>query len=64
MVGSDHKLEIREVEVLWRNRETVLVAPDCIGEGEELIVSGLRLALPGMPVSPQNVDAESEGAAN
>ncbi len=64
VVGSDHKLEIREVEVLWRNRETVLVAPDCIGEGEELIVSGLRLALPGMPVSPQNVDAESEGAAN
>ncbi len=51
VVSEDNTLEIRPVEVLWRQRETVLVA-NRVGARERLVVSDLKVALPGMRVSP------------
>jgi len=54
VVGAANRLQIREATVLWARRESVLVA-DCIAPGEELVVSGLRVALPGMEVDPRTL---------
>ena len=52
LVGPDKKIRIAEAEVLWTRSETVLVR-NLLKEGEQLIVSELKAALPGMAVNPQ-----------
>ncbi len=52
VVGDDHLLKILPATVLWRETETVLISNN-LKEGDQLIVSDLRVALPGMEVAPQ-----------
>jgi RND family efflux transporter MFP subunit len=51
VVGDDHVLKILPATVLWRETETVLIA-NTLENGDQLIVSDLRVALPGMEVAP------------
>lgn len=65
VVGKDSRLHIRPARVLWTRanempgtpEDEVLIAPDSLREGEELVVSGLRIALPEMEVTPQLEEA-------
>ncbi len=59
VVGDDHLLKILPATVLWREEETVLIAND-FDRGDQLIVSDLRVALPGMKVAPQPSTAYPE----
>ena len=52
VVGEVPELNIIDCEVLWSLKETVLVSNN-LGPGDKLIVSDLRVALPGMLVDPQ-----------
>ena len=56
MVGLDNRIRIAEPEILWTRPQTVLV-PDIRKDGERLIVSELKSALPGMEVNPQPLSA-------
>jgi hypothetical protein len=47
LVSNDGKLEIRKVETLWRDAQTVLLA-DGLQPGEQLIVSDLSKPVNGM----------------
>ncbi|MEZ5324374.1 MAG: efflux RND transporter periplasmic adaptor subunit [Verrucomicrobiales bacterium] len=53
IVDQDKKLQMRDVHVIWRRTNDVLIASDAVKPGELLIVSGLRTATPGMLVNPQ-----------
>jgi RND family efflux transporter MFP subunit len=53
VVGADNRLEIRPVQVLWVQGETVYL-DNALKAGEQVIVSGLRVALPGMEVTPHS----------
>ena len=52
VVGDARRLQILSATVLWREKETVLIANN-LQDGQQLIVSDLRVALPGMEVDPQ-----------
>jgi len=52
VVDGDNQLHIRDAEILWTRQDTVLIA-NVINPGEQLVISGLRTALPGMKVDPQ-----------
>lgn len=52
VVGEVPELRIIDCEVLWSLKETVLVSNN-LDPGDKLIVSDLRVALPGMLVDPQ-----------
>lgn len=52
VVGENHLLKILPVQVLWREKKTLLISNN-LDEGDQLIVSDLRVALPGMEVAPQ-----------
>ncbi len=52
VVDTNSQLQIRAVEVLWRRRDNVLVS-NVLKPGEQVITSGLRMALPGMKVDAQ-----------
>lgn len=52
VVGKVPELKIIDCEVLWSLKETVLVSNN-LDPGDKLIVSDLRVALPGMLVDPQ-----------
>jgi RND family efflux transporter MFP subunit len=56
VVGDDHVLKILPATVLWRETETVLISNN-LEKGDQLIVSDLRAALPGMKVDPQPATA-------
>jgi len=58
VVGDDHLLKILPATVLWRETETVLIA-NTLEKGDLLIVSDLRVALPGMEVDPLPATAYS-----
>ena len=58
LCDANKELQIRDVEVLWRRNETVYLS-NVIREGEALIVSPLRSALPGMKLAPQAIETES-----
>lgn len=62
LVGGDNLLKILPAEILWRETETVIISND-VEEGDRLIVSDLRVALPGMEVAPQPATAYQELAA-
>lgn len=55
VVDHNHAVQIREADIRWTRRETVLIANN-VEPGEELIVSGLRNALPGLEVDPRPID--------
>ncbi len=59
VVGDDHVLKILPATVLWRETETVLISNN-LEKGDQLIVSDLRAALPGMKVAPQPATAYPE----
>ena len=59
VVGDDHLLKIMPATILWRGDEAVLIANN-VEDGEQLIVSDLRVALPGMEVMPQPSTTYSE----
>jgi len=59
VVGDDHLLRILPAKVLWPEKETVLISNN-LEEGDQLVVSDLRVALPGMEVSPQPATAYPE----
>jgi len=48
LVSNDGKLEIRTVETLWRDAQSVLLT-DGLQPGEQLIVSDLSKPVDGMP---------------
>lgn len=52
LVGDDNLLRIRETEILWRRKDTVLI-DNVLKPDEQLIVSDLKAALPGMELAPQ-----------
>lgn len=54
LVGVDRKLRIASPQTLWTRRETVLVE-NPLEPGEQLIVSELKAALPGMELNPQPI---------
>lgn len=58
LVGNDNRVRIAEPEILWTRGETVLVN-NVLLDGERLVVSRLRTALPGMLVSPQQLQSRS-----
>lgn len=58
VVGSDNLLKILPAKVLWPEKDTVLIANN-MEPGDQLIVSDLRVALPGMEVAPQPSTAYS-----
>lgn len=62
LVGSDNLIRIAEPEILWTLPQSVLV-PNILKEGERLVVSELKVALPGMEVDPQPLES-GDGAAN
>ena len=49
LISNDGKLEIRNVETLWRDAQTVLLT-DGLQSGEQLIVSDLSKPVNGMPL--------------
>jgi len=62
VVGDDNLLKVLSAEVLWLEKETVLIANN-LEKDEKLVVSDLRVALPDMKVSPQPSTAYPELAA-
>ncbi len=52
VVGEVPEMKIIDCEVLWSLKETVLVS-NSLDPGDQLIVSDLRVALPGMLLDPQ-----------
>jgi RND family efflux transporter MFP subunit len=61
VADPEGRLQIRPVVVRWRKDETVYI-DDAMQPGEVLIVSNLRVALPGMAVQPQSVEATAIGS--
>jgi RND family efflux transporter MFP subunit len=63
VVGPNAELAIRDATILWTRTSDVLIAADAIRPGESLIVSGLRIALPGMKVAPQPIESSASEPA-
>ena len=59
VANSDDLLEIREVDIAWRNTETVAVERN-LNHGERIIVSGLASPVEGMPVRVQRIDEDGD----
>jgi len=59
VVGDDRLLRILPATVLWSEKETVIISNN-VDEGDQLIVSDLQVALPGMEVDPQPATAYPE----
>lgn len=59
VVGDDNLLRVADAEILWPEKDTVLISSD-LKNGEQLIVSDLRVALPGLKVNPQPSTAYPE----
>ncbi len=59
LVGVDNLLRVADAEILWPEKDTVLISTN-LKNGEQLIVSDLRVALPGLEVDPQPSTAYPE----
>jgi RND family efflux transporter MFP subunit len=59
VVGADNLLKILPATILWSEKETLMIANN-LSQGETLVVSDLRVALPGMKVAPQPSTAYPE----
>ncbi len=53
LVGEDKTLQIRQVETIWRDRDTVLLK-DGLKPGDLLIVSDLSIPVAGMPLKVED----------
>ncbi len=53
VADENNELQIKDAEVLWREDETIYIR-SVLGAGERLIVSPLKVALPGMKVDVQD----------
>ncbi len=60
VVGDDHLLKILPAKVLWREKKETVLISNNVEEGDQLIVSDLRVALPGMEVAPRPATAYTE----
>jgi RND family efflux transporter MFP subunit len=61
LMNADDRLEIRKVEIAWRDREQVLVRRG-LADGERLVVSDIPAPVPGMLLKEQGkTEAESYG---
>lgn len=61
IVDAANRLQIRKVNVRWRDETTVSIDADlepALRAGEQLVVSDLRVALPDMEVKPQPVQEQ------
>ena len=66
VVDAEDKLQIRDINVRWREDETVYI-DNVLQPGESIIISELRVALPGMSVNPHPVNglqAEAHDSAD
>jgi hypothetical protein len=63
VLDGEGLLDVRQVTVLHRNRETVLLASG-IEAGERVVISAIRNPIPGMRLQAidDSVLAESQGA--
>ena len=52
IVDENDELHIREAQIRWKQGETILIE-NILKPSERLIVSSLRVALPGMKVKPR-----------
>lgn len=59
VVGPDRKLRILPATVLWPEKDNLIIANN-VETGDQLIVSDLRVALPGMEVEPQPAAGNAE----
>ena len=59
LVGKDRLLKIVDAKVLWPEKDTLLISTS-LNKGDDLIVSDLRVALPGMQVDPHPSTAYPE----
>jgi len=59
IADGDSRLEIRTVETLWRDRDTVLVR-DGLSAGERLVISDLAAPVDGMPLEVEAPPAEAK----
>jgi multidrug efflux pump subunit AcrA (membrane-fusion protein) len=59
VVGEDHRLRILPATVLWPEKDTLIIENN-VRPGDQLIVSDLRVALPGMEIDPQPVAEYSQ----
>lgn len=59
IVRDDMTLEIREVETVWRDKNSVLIKKG-LTPGERIILSSLSTPVEGMPVSIENQDRQTE----
>ena len=57
VADEKNELQIKDAEVVWREGETVFIK-NVLESGERLIVSPLKVALPGMKVDVHEVDAD------
>jgi hypothetical protein len=59
VVGEDRRLRILPATVLWSEKDTLIIENN-VQPGDQLIVSDLRVALPGMEIDPQPVAEHSQ----
>ena len=58
LVTADNRIRIADPEILWTQNETIFIS-NVLQNGERLIVSDLRSALPEMEVSPSLLDSSN-----
>ena len=61
VVDESNQLQIRDINILWSRQDTALIE-NLMQPGESLVVSGLKVALPGMKVDPYPVEADDKSA--
>ena len=56
VVDENNQLQIREAIIRWKKDETIYI-DNTLLPGETLIISPLRVALPGMKVAPRSLSS-------
>jgi multidrug efflux pump subunit AcrA (membrane-fusion protein) len=59
LVDSEQRVQIRDATVVWRRPDSVLIA-NALDPGDEIVLSGLRVALPGLEVDARPVTGRGE----
>ncbi len=59
VMDEKDQLDIRDVQIVWRGKETVWVK-DGISDGEQIVTSSINTPLPGMTLRVSDQDAEPE----
>ena len=63
VADEKNELQIKDAEVLWREDETLFIR-SALGSGERLIVSPLKVALPGMKLDVQEAAPAAGGESD